>query len=253
MQFSEQTFFAFDAPSSAADLSLTLLNADSAVANTDFSFMAAHSNVNTAQTYQTPVFDTMFLQHLQDQMLFQSMQQQSAFSSPNISPVISTIDVPSAQFEIPSYHQFPCLNSTSPLFEERTLSNNSASSTPQLQFLGAYDMTPPTSPKLQPEGASTIKSRFRPNREQFDLLMALFQQNPFPIKTLRNKLAQDFECSEKQIRFWFQNRRQTLKTNGIHTCKPKTADSQALPLRSKKSGTSLVPLSRNSSYFFVEK
>ncbi|KAJ3027021.1 UNVERIFIED_CONTAM: hypothetical protein HDU68_004639 [Siphonaria sp. JEL0065] len=245
MQYSEQPFFVFDAPTTADDTVLL---------NTDFSFMTAHSNnlFNADQPSQTPEF-AMFLQQLQNQMLFQSMQQRSTFSSPNISPAISTIDVPVAQFEIPSYHQFERLSSTSAFFEEATVSNVSASSTPQLQFLGSYDMTPPTSPKLQPEGVTNTKSRFRPNRDQFDLLMALFQQNPFPIKALCNKLAHDFECSEKQIRFWFQNRRQTLKTNGIHTCKPKTADSQALPLRSKRDSVSLVPLSRNSSYFFVEK
>ncbi|KAI9339087.1 hypothetical protein BDR26DRAFT_862603 [Obelidium mucronatum] len=243
---SEQ-FFHFEIPSASAttaeDMSLmNLLNSSENSKATDVDFLP--NIYDPLQTFHAPAFDASYFQQLHDQLLFQQ-----SFVLPDVSPVMSTAD-------IESLHQYERYSSVSPVFEERTLSNSSTPlQTPHMQFL---DFTPPSSPTLQPverrnSRGDNSKTRFKPNREQFDILMVLFQQNPFPIKAVRNKLAQDFECSEKQIRFWFQNRRATLKTNGIHVCKPKSADSQALPLRNRRTGGPLVQLSSESSYFFVEK
>ncbi|KAI9339086.1 hypothetical protein BDR26DRAFT_1008026 [Obelidium mucronatum] len=91
-------------------------------------------------------------------------------------------------------------------------SSPTASEMPSLQ-------NPATQASIVPKSGSV--TRLRLNRDQISHLLVVFQTNPFPPKPLRNKLAIEYGATEKQIRFWFQNRRATLKSNGIHVRKPK--------------------------------
>ncbi|KAI8828198.1 Homeodomain-like protein [Chytriomyces cf. hyalinus JEL632] len=64
--------------------------------------------------------------------------------------------------------------------------------------------------------------RFRPTEQQLAVLASIFEKNPFPSQTVRSKIAREMGLENKQVLFWFQNRRATLKNNGIHVIKPKT-------------------------------
>ncbi|KAJ3031972.1 UNVERIFIED_CONTAM: hypothetical protein HDU68_009073 [Siphonaria sp. JEL0065] len=88
--------------------------------------------------------------------------------------------------------------------------------------------------------------RFKAKENDLKCLMAVFEKNPFPSVTLRKKLADRLGLEQKQVQFWFQNRRATLKINGIHVVKPKVGgEAIAKP--------NLIPLTAKSGYFFVEK
>ncbi|KAI8828211.1 homeobox domain-containing protein, partial [Chytriomyces cf. hyalinus JEL632] len=55
------------------------------------------------------------------------------------------------------------------------------------------------------------KSRFKATEAELPILSAVFEKNPFPSAVLRQKLADRLGLESKQIQFWFQNRRATLK------------------------------------------
>ncbi|KAI8612680.1 homeobox protein EgHBX4, partial [Chytriomyces sp. MP71] len=55
-------------------------------------------------------------------------------------------------------------------------------------------------------------ARFKPTEEELEVLSKIFQKNPFPSVAMRTKLAERMGLTTKQIQFWFQNRRQTMKS-----------------------------------------
>ncbi|KAJ3069431.1 hypothetical protein HDU98_007492, partial [Podochytrium sp. JEL0797] len=68
---------------------------------------------------------------------------------------------------------------------------------------------------------STRSDRFRATDSELYMLTAVFTRNPFPSTLLREKLAEKLGLTSRQIQFWFQNRRATLKSKGVHVIKPK--------------------------------
>ncbi|KAJ3104878.1 hypothetical protein HK100_003989 [Physocladia obscura] len=93
--------------------------------------------------------------------------------------------------------------------------------------------------------------RFKPTEKEFALMSEIFQKNPFPSVALRNKLAEKMSVDVKQVQFWFQNKRQTLKVNGVYVLKP-TKRRLSGSSSTLKKRPSLSPLSAESMYFFVE-
>ncbi|KAJ3245147.1 hypothetical protein HDU78_009874 [Chytriomyces hyalinus] len=87
-------------------------------------------------------------------------------------------------------------------------------------------------------------NRFKAKDNDLKCLMAVFEKNPFPSTALRLSLAKKLNLEAKQVQFWFQNRRATLKMNGIHVVKPKQGAASGKP--------GLVPLSQNG-YFYAEE
>ncbi|KAJ3061933.1 hypothetical protein HDU99_005388, partial [Rhizoclosmatium hyalinum] len=81
-------------------------------------------------------------------------------------------------------------------------------------------------------------------------LMAVFEKNPFPSVSLRKKLAERLGLEQKQVQFWFQNRRATLKSNGILVIKPKVGGGMPVSVERK---AELVSLTGERGYFYVEK
>ncbi|ORY52331.1 hypothetical protein BCR33DRAFT_631163, partial [Rhizoclosmatium globosum] len=55
-------------------------------------------------------------------------------------------------------------------------------------------------------------NRFKAKDNDLKCLMAVFEKNPFPSVSLRKKLAERLGLEQKQVQFWFQNRRATLKS-----------------------------------------
>ncbi|KAJ3067153.1 hypothetical protein HDU98_009655 [Podochytrium sp. JEL0797] len=112
--------------------------------------------------------------------------------------------------------------------------------------------SPPGSPdgKKNSKGTSDgKKNRFKATEAELPILSAVFEKNPFPSAILRKKLADRLGLESKQIQFWFQNRRATLKINGIHVIKPKKTNT---PSASFKAKPDLSPLTAGNPYFFVE-
>ncbi|KAI9351226.1 hypothetical protein BDR26DRAFT_850700 [Obelidium mucronatum] len=95
------------------------------------------------------------------------------------------------------------------------------------------------------------KPRFKPQKADLEVLMASFENNPFPDKEERRRLAEKLVLEPKQILFWFQNRRAALKMNGIHVLKPGGVGGGS------SSGVGddqkLAPLMEDNGYFFVEQ
>ncbi|KAJ3233379.1 hypothetical protein HDU81_002312 [Chytriomyces hyalinus] len=115
--------------------------------------------------------------------------------------------------------------------------------------------SPPTSPatlihaRRHSVADSTRPARFKPTEAELVMLTAIFQKNPFPSAALRQKLADKMGLDIKQVQFWFQNRRATMKISGIHVLKPKRGNS--VSLNGDKKRASLSPLSSDSPYFYV--
>ncbi|KAJ3067154.1 hypothetical protein HDU98_009656 [Podochytrium sp. JEL0797] len=102
---------------------------------------------------------------------------------------------------------------------------------------------------------SPKKQRFKPKEGELDLLMGFFEQNPFPDRTQRKRLAEQLKLEPKQILFWFQNRRATLKMNGIIVMKPKSPNAATTGSYgySPEDLPNLTPLMPNNTFFFVEQ
>ncbi|KAI9351223.1 hypothetical protein BDR26DRAFT_929717 [Obelidium mucronatum] len=99
-------------------------------------------------------------------------------------------------------------------------------------------------------GGSGGRVRFRPSQEELECLIRIFNKNPFPSVALRLRIAERMKLDVKQVQFWFQNRRATMKTNGILVVKPKKSKHGGGG--GEKKNITLTPLSANSSFFFVE-
>ncbi|KAJ3027682.1 UNVERIFIED_CONTAM: hypothetical protein HDU68_003323 [Siphonaria sp. JEL0065] len=101
---------------------------------------------------------------------------------------------------------------------------------------------------------STRLDRFRATDSELQLLTAVFAKNPFPSASLREKTAEKLGLTSRQVQFWFQNRRATLKSKGIHVLKPKKGASTATPrlCDGHRKRPSLSLLSEDAPFFFVE-
>ncbi|KAJ3031970.1 UNVERIFIED_CONTAM: hypothetical protein HDU68_009071 [Siphonaria sp. JEL0065] len=97
-------------------------------------------------------------------------------------------------------------------------------------------------------------TRFKPTEAESDVLCAIFQKNPFPSVYFRQTLAEKMGLDIKQVQFWFQNRRATFKSQGIHVLKIKKGEEeQEVEVEISKRKVSLTPLIGESPFFFVEK
>ncbi|KAJ3025244.1 UNVERIFIED_CONTAM: hypothetical protein HDU68_007336 [Siphonaria sp. JEL0065] len=115
--------------------------------------------------------------------------------------------------------------------------------------------TPPSTPPpithahLAADGSKKL-NRFKPTESELLLLVSIFQKNPFPSANFQKKVAENMGVNVKQIRFWFQNRRATMKHNGIYVLKPRKSGDFGYNMAKKR--TFLSPLSAESAYFFVQ-
>ncbi|KAI8614399.1 hypothetical protein BC830DRAFT_1127491 [Chytriomyces sp. MP71] len=100
-------------------------------------------------------------------------------------------------------------------------------------------------------GAPVKKQRFKPQEKDLQILMGFFEKNPFPDRAQRTHLANTLGLEPKQILFWFQNRRATLKMNGIVCMKPKSQNAQYVP--GEDGMSNLTPLMPDSTFFYVEQ
>ncbi|KAJ3031974.1 UNVERIFIED_CONTAM: hypothetical protein HDU68_009075 [Siphonaria sp. JEL0065] len=97
--------------------------------------------------------------------------------------------------------------------------------------------------------ATPKKPRFKPQKADLEILMGSFENNPFPDKEERRRLAERLCLEPKQILFWFQNRRAALKMNGIVVVKPNSNGGAA---GSNGFGEGeLAPLMEDNGYFFI--
>ncbi|KAJ3004900.1 UNVERIFIED_CONTAM: hypothetical protein HDU68_004858 [Siphonaria sp. JEL0065] len=141
----------------------------------------------------------------------------------------------------------PHLSST-PNLSVRGLLRNDDSEAGMDVLLASPPTTP--SPTRRVVDGSTKLNRFKPTEPELLLLVSIFQKNPFPSANFQKKVAENMGVNVKQIRFWFQNRRATMKHNGIHVLKPKKSGEIGYNMAKKR--TSLSPLSAESAYFFVQ-
>ncbi|KAI9347017.1 Homeodomain-like protein, partial [Obelidium mucronatum] len=150
-------------------------------------------------------------------------------------------------------------------FMEMMNSNNIAplqSQFSQPQYTSMIPMSATTSPILHQKEK---KMRFRATDQELAFLLKIFESNPFPSTKFRAQIAAKMNLTERQVLFWFQNRRATLKTNGIVAVKPKravmssmdgggvsgagAAAAAAFMLKGKQ--CSLSPLSAENPFFYV--
>ncbi|KAJ3069427.1 hypothetical protein HDU98_007488 [Podochytrium sp. JEL0797] len=161
-----------------------------------------------------------------------------------------------------AFYQFPVMDPT-------LLQSNSANSTPMQHPLSipSFDEsldspplspralnkspTTPTAPGLSNADKKKKKMRFRATEAELTFLLTVFEANPFPSTRQRIQLAEKLGLDPKQILFWFQNRRATLKSNGILAVKPKKTNSTTNYAFKKNQNYTLSPLSADNPFFYV--
>ncbi|KAI8828199.1 hypothetical protein BJ741DRAFT_627028 [Chytriomyces cf. hyalinus JEL632] len=163
------------------------------------------------------------------------------------------------------FYQFPGLDAgllTPP--QEYASSSTTMEAVPlQIQtYIPEFDSvdSPPSSPSKSPKNSSTTattgkkqkKMRFRATEAELTFLLSVFEANPFPSTRQRTQLAEKLNLDPKQILFWFQNRRATLKSNGILAVKPKKTNNPAsFAYNANDKNAVLSPLSADNPFFFV--
>ncbi|KAI8828201.1 hypothetical protein BJ741DRAFT_670411 [Chytriomyces cf. hyalinus JEL632] len=185
--------------------------------------------------------------------------------SPSVSPQqMQASTTTETVFESPKMPQPTATTSTpatprrASIFNKTANTKPAARSTLKLANEAGLDVvlsTPPTSPQHVIARRASIDmnnkpARFKPTDTELVMLTAIFQKNPFPSTSLRKKLADKMGLDIKQVQFWFQNRRATMKTSGVHVIKPKRGTASSVLLTKKR--LSLSPLSNESPYFYVE-
>ncbi|TPX64515.1 hypothetical protein CcCBS67573_g08386 [Chytriomyces confervae] len=123
----------------------------------------------------------------------------------------------------------------------------------------SVDSPPSSPPSKSPKTTSTAtagkkqkKMRFRATEAELTFLLSVFEANPFPSTRQRTQLAEKLNLDPKQILFWFQNRRATLKSNGILAVKPKKTNNPAsFAYNANDKNAVLSPLSADNPFFFV--
>ncbi|KAI8834279.1 hypothetical protein BJ741DRAFT_610536 [Chytriomyces cf. hyalinus JEL632] len=99
-----------------------------------------------------------------------------------------------------------------------------------------------------PDTSETTTSRFKPTPAQLEFLMRVFEKNPFPSTALCAKIGATMQRDAKNVRFWFQNRRATLKLKGVHAVKPKRGRGRTSSTVGKKI-VGMAPVS-GSGFFY---
>ncbi|KAI9336532.1 hypothetical protein BDR26DRAFT_864757 [Obelidium mucronatum] len=94
------------------------------------------------------------------------------------------------------------------------------SSTPE-ENCATHTTTTTTATTTTVNGNKTKKMRFRATKQELEYLLHVFESNPFPSASQRKLISEKLQLEPKQVLFWFQNRRATLKSNGIVAVKPK--------------------------------
>ncbi|KAJ3239379.1 hypothetical protein HDU81_006057 [Chytriomyces hyalinus] len=182
-------------------------------------------------------------------------------------PIIPSQPVPTFKFEVSDLMQ-PANQSFSELHSppasanvdyfqySATFDNHFLLAQPAVQQ--AVQMSAPVSPapqspvSPQPEVSETKqkKMRFRATEAELTFLLSYFESNPFPSSKDRTRLASKLGLEPRQILFWFQNRRATLKSNGVLAVKPKRNNlTSSLAFKGKQNN--LAPLSAGNPYFYV--
>ncbi|KAJ3018068.1 UNVERIFIED_CONTAM: hypothetical protein HDU68_011348 [Siphonaria sp. JEL0065] len=162
----------------------------------------------------------------------------------NIAPLDSPFTQQQLQQQQPQFH-FSTILPTTPKQPETSL-----------------EASPPTSPTptatAKPSSKKDKKDkkmRFRATDQELSFLLKIFESNPFPSTKFRAQIAQKMNLTERQVLFWFQNRRATLKTNGIVAVKPKRIQNADLgpgaAVMVKGKHCSLSPLSSENPFFYV--
>ncbi|ORY47833.1 Homeodomain-like protein, partial [Rhizoclosmatium globosum] len=59
--------------------------------------------------------------------------------------------------------------------------------------------------------SSSKKPRFRATPTELAFLLKIFESNPFPSTKFRAQIAAKLNLTERQVMFWFQNRRSSLR------------------------------------------
>ncbi|KAJ3072222.1 hypothetical protein HDU98_004009 [Podochytrium sp. JEL0797] len=170
-----------------------------------------------------------------------NMTWQNVFGSlPSVNPSLLFSGPPPTEIMPPSmHHPTTPISTPSPPASPSTLSNS-------------FTSTPTTSPRRQSQDSTscTKKTRFRATKSELDFLLKIFETNPFPTASQRNQIAKQLQLEAKQILFWFQNRRATLKTNGIVAVKPKKANGVS-SFAADQVKPEWMQLSKENPYFYV--
>ncbi|KAI8831050.1 hypothetical protein BJ741DRAFT_618004 [Chytriomyces cf. hyalinus JEL632] len=124
---------------------------------------------------------------------------------------------------------------------------------PSTNFDNRIENCDPSKPGPLSLSTSGRPTKFKPTESQLSTLVAVFEKNPFPSAALRNSLAQRLSIQERQVRFWFQNRRATYKINGVHVLKPKKAKVGSDADELEAEAAHLEPITQENPYFYVEK
>ncbi|KAI8828208.1 hypothetical protein BJ741DRAFT_627047 [Chytriomyces cf. hyalinus JEL632] len=98
-----------------------------------------------------------------------------------------------------------------------------------------------------PDSSETTTSRFKPTPAQLEFLMRVFEKNPFPSTALCTRIGATMCRDAKNVRFWFQNRRATLKLKGVHAVKPKRGRGRTSTVGKKIAG--MTPVSGNGFFY----
>ncbi|KAJ3003914.1 UNVERIFIED_CONTAM: hypothetical protein HDU68_005439 [Siphonaria sp. JEL0065] len=171
---------------------------------------------------------------------FNNMNPMSVAGSPSMQESVAD---PALMFGSPFINEtalqtFPATPISTPTISPATLEQQSVESEPT----SCTESTASSSPPPQPKGK---KMRFRATKSELEYLLKVFETNPFPSASQRQQVATRLKLEPKQVLFWFQNRRATLKTNGIVAVKPKKATGSTV------AADGLEQLSADNPYFYV--
>ncbi|KAJ3233380.1 hypothetical protein HDU81_002313 [Chytriomyces hyalinus] len=92
-----------------------------------------------------------------------------------------------------------------------------------------------------------MTARFKPTPAQLEFLSRVFEKNPFPSTALCTRIGAAMRRDAKNVRFWFQNRRATLKLKGVHAVKPKRGRGRTSAVGKKTVG--MAPVSGNGFFY----
>ncbi|KAJ3292354.1 hypothetical protein HDU79_001497 [Rhizoclosmatium sp. JEL0117] len=178
-------------------------------------------------------------------------------------PSISPMDPAFLQFQLNPFQQLhtptttttTTPSSTTSLSTPSTASPKSSTSTNPITSTTTNPSSPYPSSPSTPSSSSSKKPRFRATPTELAFLLKIFESNPFPSTKFRAQIAAKLNLTERQVMFWFQNRRSSLRLNGVVAVKgssPATVagpgvDVKELAFRGGK--RSLSPLSNSENPF----
>ncbi|KAJ3265575.1 hypothetical protein HDU77_004583 [Chytriomyces hyalinus] len=180
-------------------------------------------------------------------------------------PIIPSQPIPIFKFEVsdlmPANQSFselhsPPASASVDYFQYSNVDNHFLLAQPAVQqavqVSGPVSPAPqsPVSPKTEVPETKQKKMRFRATEAELTFLLSYFESNPFPSSKDRTRLASKLGLEPRQILFWFQNRRATLKSNGVLAVKPKRNNlTSSLAFKGKQHN--LAQLSAGNPFFYV--